>query len=54
MVEMLDFLKVYLEKREKVEEEKLKIVKEMKEEKKNFLISFLSIWRISYENGFMI
>ena len=31
--EMLDFLKCYSEKREKVEEEKLKVLKEMKDEK---------------------
>ena len=40
--EMLDFLKLYSEKREQVEEEKLKIVKEMKEEKKEFFDKFLS------------
>lgn len=38
--EMLDFLKSYSEKREKVEEEKLKVVKEMKQEEKDFLTIF--------------
>lgn len=40
--EMLDFLQSYSEKREKVEEEKLKIVKEMKWGKKEFFDKFLN------------
>ena len=38
--EMLDFLKSYGEKREKVEEEKLQVLKEMKEEKTAFFNRF--------------
>ena len=38
--EMLDFLKCYSEKREKVEEEKLKVLKEMKDEKTAFFNRF--------------
>ena len=38
--EMLDFLKSYSEKRERVEEEKLPVLKEMKEEKTAFFNHF--------------
>ena len=37
---MLDFLKDYTAKREKVEEEKVNILKAMREEKKSSLVSF--------------
>lgn len=37
---MLDFLKSYSEKREKVEEEKLQVLKEMKKEKTAFFNRF--------------
>jgi len=41
---MLDFLKSYNEKREKVEEEKLKVLKEMKDEKTAFFNRFFLIY----------
>ena len=44
VAEMLKFLKSYSEKREKVDEEKLKVFEEMKDEKTAFLNRFLSIW----------
>lgn len=41
--EMIDFLKEYSQQREKAEEEKLKVLKEMKEEKKDFYGKFLDL-----------
>lgn len=43
---MLVFLKEYGEKREKVEEGKLNILKTMQEEKKKFLGSYWVVWKI--------
>ena len=40
--EMLDFLKDYTAKREKVEEEKVNILKAMQQEKKEFFSQFFS------------
>ena len=45
--EMLDFLKDYTAKREKVEEEKVNILKAMQEEKKSSLVSFFSFLKDS-------
>jgi len=39
---MLDFLKVYTAKREKVEQEKVNILKAMQQEKKEFFSQFFS------------
>lgn len=39
---MIDFLKEYGDKREKVEEEKLNVLKEMQEEKKQFFSQLFS------------
>ena len=41
--EMLSFLHSYTEKKEKVEEEKLNLLREMKQEKKEFLRQFLDV-----------
>ena len=41
--EMLTFLQTYTEKREKAEEEKLNLLREMKDEKKQFFSQFLEI-----------
>ena len=41
--EMLSFLDSYTEKKEKVEEEKLNLLREMKQEKKEFLSQFLDV-----------
>ena len=41
--EMLSFLRSYTEKKEKVEEEKLSLLREMKQEKKEFLSQFLDV-----------
>lgn len=41
--EMLSFLHSYTEKKEKVEEEKLNLLREMKQEKKEFLSQFLDV-----------
>lgn len=41
--EMLEFLQSYSEKREKVEEEKLAVLKSMKEDKKEFFSQFLDV-----------
>ena len=43
MAKMLEFLKTYSEKREKAEEEKLRILKEMNDQKTTFL-PLLSIY----------
>lgn len=43
--EMIVFMKEYTAKREKVEEEKVKLMREMQEEKKNFFSQFLEIMR---------
>jgi len=40
---MLSFLYSYTEKKEKVEEEKLNLLREMKQEKKEFLSQFLDV-----------
>lgn len=40
---MLTFLQTYTEKREKAEEEKLNLLREMKDEKKQFFSQFLEI-----------
>lgn len=44
---MLDFLKDYTAKREKVEEEKVNILKAMQEEKKEFFSQFFSFLKDS-------
>jgi len=43
--EMLEFMNRYAEKREKVEEEKLNLMKEMQNDKKMFLSEYLEIMR---------
>ena len=43
--EMIVFMKEYTAKREEVEEEKVKLMREMQEEKKNFFSQFLEIMR---------
>ena len=43
--EMLSFMQEYGAKREKVEEEKVKLMREMQEEKKNFFSQFLEIMK---------
>ena len=43
--EMLSFMQEYSAKREKVEEEKVKLMREMQEEKKNFFSQFLEIMK---------
>ncbi|KAL9964801.1 hypothetical protein ACROYT_G028489 [Oculina patagonica] len=43
--EMLSFLHSYTEKKEKVEEEKLNLLREMKEEKKEFFSQFLDVYK---------
>ena len=40
---MLSFLHFYTEKKEKDEEEKLNLLREMKQEKKEFLSQFLDV-----------
>ena len=40
--EVIDFLKEFSEKRERVEEEKITILKSMQEEKKQFFADFFS------------
>ena len=42
---MIVFMKEYTAKREEVEEEKVKLMREMQEEKKNFFSQFLEIMR---------
>ena len=42
---MFVFMKEYTAKREEVEEEKVKLMREMQEEKKNFFSQFLEIMR---------
>lgn len=41
--EMLKFLETYTEKREKAEEEKVQLLREMHEEKKQFFAQFLDV-----------
>ena len=52
--EMLDFLKDYTAKREKVEEEKLSILKAMQEEKKEFFSQFLLFLKIPKRNEYLL
>ena len=42
---MIVFMKEYTAKRKEVEEEKVKLMREMQEEKKNFFSQFLEIMR---------
>lgn len=42
---MLSFMQEYSAKREKAEEEKVKLMREMQEEKKNFFSQFLEIMK---------
>ena len=43
--EMLTFMKEYSQKREKVEEEKVQLMREIKEDRKNFFTEFLDIMK---------
>ena len=45
---MLTFLQSYSEKREKVEEEKISLLREMQKEKKEFFFQFLDVLKKKY------
>ena len=51
---MLDFLKDYTAKREKVEEEKVNILKAMQEEKKSSLVSFFLSSKIPKRSEYLL
>lgn len=51
---MLDFLKDYTAKREKVEEEKVNILKAMQEEKKEFFSQFFSFLKDSKRSEYLL